>query len=68
MKQENPFEQFQQVLDRVAQTGHREEVDQLLVPDVLAWDRLKSRGCIISVEHGRWWVLPPDGPRSSRAA
>ena len=54
------LEVFQEALDRVARNGEREEVDEHQVPEVRRWDRLDSRGCVISVERGRWWILPPE--------
>jgi hypothetical protein len=54
------LEIFQEALDRVARTGKREEVDGEHVPEVRVWDRLDSKGCVISVDHGRWWILPPE--------
>ncbi len=53
------LEDFQQVLDRVAASGHREEVDQERLPDVNRWGGIDSRGCRILVEGGKWWVVPP---------
>ncbi len=50
---------LQEVLTRVAQTGKREEIDGARVPEVRAWNGLDSKGCLISVQRGRWWVLPP---------
>ncbi|GAB4260572.1 MAG: hypothetical protein Kow0092_09490 [Deferrisomatales bacterium] len=60
--------EFQEVLRRVAATGKREEVDAELVPDVRLWDALDSRGCTISVEKGRWWVVPPGRPLARQVA
>ena len=53
------LQHFQEVLNRVAQTGKREEIDGEGLPEVRAWSGIESRGCIICVERGRWWVLPP---------
>lgn len=53
------LDEFQLVLDRVASTGEREEVEQEGLPDVKAWDRLDSRGCSIHVDRGHWYVVPP---------
>lgn len=49
---------FQDLLNRVARTGKREEVDGSSLPHIREWNSLDSQGCIISVERGRWWVLP----------
>ena len=54
------LEVFQAALDRVARSGKREEVDEDQVPEVRRWDRLDSKGCVISVDHGKWWILPPE--------
>jgi hypothetical protein len=50
---------FQEVLDRVAQTGQREQIREVEVPDVQSWGTLDAKGCLVSVDRGRWWVLPP---------
>jgi hypothetical protein len=59
MERTGSLEEFQELLDRVARTGERAEVAADRVPSVAAWDGLESRGCILWVERGRWWVLPP---------
>ncbi len=59
---------FQEVLDRVARTGERQEVTSAQVPDVHAWENVNSRGCVIWVDKGHWWVLPPAGAAERPAA
>lgn len=68
MDRGDPLGAFQGILNRVAETGHREEVDRSRVPEVGAWSRLDGRGCTISVEHGRWWVVPPAAPTPRQPA
>jgi hypothetical protein len=58
---------FQAALDRVARTGKREEIDEEEVPEVRTWDGLDAKGCVISVDRGRWWILPPAHVRTSQA-
>jgi len=50
---------FQELIDDVVRSGERREVEAVEVPDIHAWDHLDSKGCVIWVEKGRWWVLPP---------
>ncbi|MBE0617377.1 MAG: hypothetical protein IH608_05570, partial [Proteobacteria bacterium] len=45
---------FQEILDRVARTGERLEVESAQVPDVHAWENLDSKGCVIWVDKGHW--------------
>ncbi|MEW6488294.1 MAG: hypothetical protein AB1578_10350 [Thermodesulfobacteriota bacterium] len=59
---------FQDVLDGVARTGERREVEAGQVPDRETWQQLDSRGCVIWVNKGRWWVLPPAGTEERPAA
>lgn len=59
---------FQDILDGVARTGERREVEAGLVPDRETWQQLDSRGCVIWVHKGRWWVLPPAGREERPAA
>ncbi|GAB6062594.1 hypothetical protein [Deferrisoma palaeochoriense] len=50
---------FQEVLDRVARSGRGELVNEAEIPAVSEWYRLESHGCVVRVDRGRWWVLPP---------
>jgi hypothetical protein len=59
MGKDGALEAFQSLLDEVVRTGERREVEAGEVPDVQAWDHLDSKGCVIWVEKGHWWILPP---------
>jgi len=59
---------FQDLIDDVVRSGERREVSAGEVPDVHAWDHLDSKGCVIWVEQGHWWVLPPSKASQRPAA
>jgi len=60
MVKERAVDAFQDLIDDVVRTGERREVASGELPDVQAWDHLDSKGCVIWVEKGHWWVLPPN--------
>jgi len=68
MAEGRSVDMFQKVLDQVARTGERQEVESAEVPGVDAWKNLDSRGCVIWVDKGHWWVLPPAGVLERPAA
>ena len=59
---------FQELIDQVVRTGERREVAADALPGVRTWNHLDSKGCVIWVEKGRWWVLPPGGSSERPAA